>query len=57
MPTYRQLDEGQIAQTLDALRGRIVERFPDSNLRQVCEQLIEAASQASDVAEYLRRPN
>ena len=57
MPTYRQLDEAQIAHTLETLRGRITERFPDANLRQVCEQLIEASHQASAVAAYIRRPN
>jgi hypothetical protein len=57
MQSYRQLDEAQIAQTLEALKGRITERFPDSNLRQVCEQLIEASKQVSAVADYLRRPN
>jgi hypothetical protein len=57
MQTYRQLDESQIAQTLEALKGRIVERFPDANLREVCEQLMEASRQVSAVAAYVRRPN
>jgi hypothetical protein len=57
MQTYRQLDEAQIAQTLESLRGRIAERFPDSNLRQVCEQLIEVSTEAAGVTAYLRRPN
>jgi hypothetical protein len=57
MQSYRQLDEAQIAQTLEALRGRIAERFPDSNLRQLSEQLIEASKGAFAVAAYLRRPN
>jgi hypothetical protein len=57
MGSYRQLDESQIAQTLEALRGRIAERFPDSNLRQVCEQLIIASREVAAVADYLRRPN
>jgi hypothetical protein len=57
MGTYRQLDEGQIAKTLDALRGRITERFPDSQLREVCEQLIEASRDAFAVTAYLKRPN
>ena len=57
MQSYRQLDEAQIAHTLEALRLRIVERFPDSNLRQVCEQLIETSKHASRVAAYLRQPN
>jgi hypothetical protein len=57
VPTYRQLDERQITQTLEELRGRIAERFPQANLRQVCEQLIVAAGEASECVAYLRRPN
>ena len=57
MQTYRQLDEALIGQTLEALRARITERFPDSNLRQVCEQLIDASREAGGVTAYLRRPN
>jgi hypothetical protein len=57
MQTYRQLDEAQIAQTLQHLRGRIAARFPESNLLQVCEQLIEVANEAVGVTAYLRRPN
>src|SRR6185436_10906900 len=57
MGSYRHLDEAQIAQTLDALRGRITERFPDSNLRLVCEQLIDASREVGRVADYIRRPN
>jgi len=57
VPTYRQLDERQITQTLEALRDRIAERFPQANLREVCEQLIAAAGEASVCVAYLRRPN
>ncbi|HEX7937649.1 MAG TPA: hypothetical protein VF483_01585 [Gemmatimonadaceae bacterium] len=57
MRSYRQLDETQIAKTLEALRARIAERFPDSQLREVCEQLIEASHEVSTVAAYLQRPN
>ena len=55
--SYRQLDESQIAQTLDALRARITERFPDSQLRKVSEQLIDASREVFAVTAYLRRPN
>ena len=43
MPTYRQLDESQITRTLEELRDRIGERFPQSNLRQLSEQLLIVA--------------
>ncbi len=57
MPTYRELDEAQIAQTLEELRDRIAERFPQSNLRRLCEELFEVSKEASRCASYLRRPN
>ena len=57
MRSYRELDEGLIAETLHALKGRIAERFPDSNLREVCEQLIATSVKAAGVTAYLRRPN
>jgi hypothetical protein len=57
MPTYRQLDERQITQTLVELRDRIAERFPRANLREVCEQLIMVSAEASECVAYLRRPN
>jgi len=57
MQSYRQLDERQIAQTLVALRERIASSFPEANLGQLCEQLMEVAREASDVVVYLRRPN
>jgi hypothetical protein len=57
MPTYRQLDEPQITRTIELLRERIGERFPQSNLRRVCEQLLVVANDVSECVAYLRRPN
>jgi hypothetical protein len=57
MPTYRQLDDAQITRTIEQLRERIGERFPQSNLRGVCEQLIVVANDVSECVVYLRRPN
>lgn len=57
MPTYRQLDEGQITHTLEELRERIAERFPNSNLRELSAQLLAVAHEVSGVVDYLRRPN
>ena len=57
MPTYRQLDETQITRTLEELRDRIGERFPQSNLRQLSEQLLGVAHEVSQCVTELRRPN
>ena len=57
MPTYRQLDETQITRTLEELRDRIGERFPQSNLRQLSEQLLIVAHEVSQCVTQLRRPN
>jgi hypothetical protein len=54
---YLQLDERQIIQTLERLRDRIGERFPQSGLSKVSEQLLAVANEASDTVAYLRRPN
>jgi len=57
MSSYTQLDETQIIRTIEQLRDRIAERFPQSNLRRVCEQLLQATRDVSDCAAFLRRPN
>ena len=57
MPTYRQLDAAQIIVTIEVLHRRIGERFPHSNLRRVCEQLLMVARDVSATIRYLERPN
>src|SRR6185503_13431993 len=43
--------------TLEQLRERITARFPDANLRRLCEQEVAVARYAIDCAEWLRRPH
>jgi hypothetical protein len=57
LSTYRQLDESQIIRTLERLRDRIGERFPQSGLLRVSEELLAVAHDASHSVAYLRRPN
>jgi hypothetical protein len=54
---YRQLDESKIIRTLERLRDRIGERFPEAGLRNVSEELLALAHETSRCVEYLRRPN
>ena len=57
MPTFRQLDAGAITRTLEETCERIRERFPDSNLRRLAEQLQAVSLEAAEVERYLDRPN
>lgn len=57
MKSYTQLDAAQIIRTIQALRDRIAERFPQANLGQVCEQFLQVARDVARCDEYLRRPN
>jgi hypothetical protein len=57
MQSYRRLDSGQITKTLQELRERIADRFPDANLGRLCDQLLQVSREASDCVEYLDRPN
>ncbi|MFN2565125.1 MAG: hypothetical protein ABR499_08980 [Gemmatimonadaceae bacterium] len=54
---YRQLDEARIIQTLERLRDRIGERFPEAGLRKVSDDLLILARETSACVDYLRRPN
>jgi hypothetical protein len=54
---YRQLDQGQISQTLWRLRDRIAERFPGSGLSKVAGELVSLSDEAFDCVAYLRKPN
>jgi hypothetical protein len=54
---YRQLDESQIIRTIERLRDRISERFPDASLRKVSTELLALAHETSGCVDYLRKPN
>lgn len=53
---YRHLDLERIAVTIERLRRRIRERFPDSNLGRVAAELIALAGETRGRIEDLRRP-
>jgi hypothetical protein len=57
MPTYSQLDDAAITRTLEETCERIRDRFPESNLRRLAEQLRVTSREAADCVSYLRRPN
>ena len=54
---YRTLDEANILQTAERLKLRISERFPDSGLSKVADELIALSKEVSDTVRYLRQPN
>ena len=56
MPSYRRLDHSRITHTLEELRGRIAERFPDANLGRVCDQLLAVSRETSECVALLERP-
>ena len=54
---YRSLNEAKILETLERLRDRIGERFPDSGLKRVSEELLAVGADVSQTVNYLRAPN
>jgi hypothetical protein len=54
---YTRLDEGSIIRTIESLRDRIGNTFPDANLLRVCEQFLDVSKRVVAVEHYLRRPN
>ena len=54
---YRNLNAKRIAETVERLRDRIRERFPQSNLWRVTEQLLQATRKAEDRIAQINRPN
>jgi len=53
---YQQLDAEKIVATVDKLHRRIVERFPNAGLANVCEKLLEIAQAARERSEWIARP-
>jgi len=54
---YRALDYEEIARTLERLQSRIAERFPESSLRNVCEELIAVGEETKECVAFLRSPH
>lgn len=53
---YRKLDVTKTIETIDQLRLRIGDRFPDSGLFNVCGELREIATQSSRTIRFVSRP-
>ena len=54
---FRELDAGKILSTIETLEKRVAERFLESGLRQLCQELLEIARDASERAASMARPN
>jgi hypothetical protein len=54
---YQSLDPVRIVETLERLKARIDERFPNSGLSRVCGELITTAGTSSADAADLAKPN
>lgn len=54
---YRTLDPGRIIATTQVLSHRIGERFPDSDLKRVSEELLAIARESTARIERMRRPH
>jgi hypothetical protein len=55
--SYQTLDAAEIAKTLHTLEQRIAERFPDSGLRKVCNDLIAIGTHTQKSAEAIAATN
>src|SRR2546427_3634974 len=54
--SYLALDAAEIVGTIERLRNRIEERFPDSGLGHVCGQLLDISRRARERAEWIAKP-
>jgi hypothetical protein len=53
---YRHLEPGLIVRTIEALRQRILERFPESGLLEVATELVQTSRETARRARRLTRP-
>ena len=56
MSGYTTIDSQKLITTIERLKARIEERFPDSGLRNVCGQLHEVADHMKQRSEWISRP-
>ncbi|HLQ47222.1 MAG TPA: hypothetical protein VK137_20930 [Planctomycetaceae bacterium] len=54
---FRSLQADRVVETAERLERRIAERFPNANLRQVANELVTMAREATDRAQRIARPN
>ena len=53
---YRSLDSQKILATIDTLSRRIAERFPDSGLDKVCQELLTVAEESQRRSAWIAKP-
>jgi hypothetical protein len=53
---YRHLNSKYIVDTLKILKNRIYERFPNANLNNVCQELLQLAAESEARIRRIRRP-
>jgi hypothetical protein len=53
---YRLLDSQKVILTLVVLERRIAERFPDSGLRKVCQDLVQIGEESHEKVLWIARP-
>lgn len=53
---YRSLDAHKIIATIETLRARITDRFPDSGVGKVCGELLDIARESQKRCEWIRSP-
>ncbi len=56
MASYTSIDSEKIISTIDRLKARIEERFPESGLLNVCGQLHQVAVHMKERSEWIARP-
>ena len=54
---YRALKEDKLIETVEQLRKRISDRFPDSGLSRVADELVQVTRESVERAASIRRPN
>jgi len=52
-----QLDANKVVETINVLKLRITDRFPDSGLEKVCGDFLELAKTTKKNAEWIGKPN
>ncbi len=53
---YKQLNPDKMISTIELLSKRITERFPESSLSEVCQELYEIADDAKERAKVIAQP-
>jgi hypothetical protein len=54
---YREINPDRVIETLEILGQRIEQRFPNSGLGRVCQELLEIARETQARCEWIARPN